>query len=186
MMRVQTVVKETLSSPGSKLDSRLSEDEMKGNPAGPGGPLMRKPTWSNAPGCSAKSAFFAYVDTTRCSGPGPRRWLPVVQRFLSAVRSAELGRFRIPRIGPFDLRGGNHGYTKFPRKSDAGPGPPQDGGPDAVAGRSHDELPCAVAAARRVVAGHRSPAGCRCPTRRGGTPAGSGSASRKGKGVITE
>src|SRR6202030_1155025 len=31
---------------------------MKGNPAVPGGLLTSKPTWSNASGCSATSAFF--------------------------------------------------------------------------------------------------------------------------------
>ena len=31
---------------------------MKGNPALPGGLLKSKPTWSNALGCSATSAFF--------------------------------------------------------------------------------------------------------------------------------
>ena len=30
---------------------------MKNNPALPGGPLKSKPTWSNAFGCSATSAF---------------------------------------------------------------------------------------------------------------------------------
>src|ERR1700732_2697973 len=36
---------------------------MKGNPAVPGGPLASKPTWLNASGCSATSAFFC----VRCS-----------------------------------------------------------------------------------------------------------------------
>ena len=31
---------------------------MQGNPAVPGGSLTSKPTWSNALGCSATSAFF--------------------------------------------------------------------------------------------------------------------------------
>ena len=34
---------------------------MKNNPAVPGGSLTSKPTWSNAFGCSATSAFFVFV-----------------------------------------------------------------------------------------------------------------------------
>ena len=38
---------------------------MKSNPAVPGGSLTSKPTWSNAFGCSATSAFFLYVGIGR-------------------------------------------------------------------------------------------------------------------------
>jgi len=36
---------------------------MKSNPAGPGGSLTSKPTWSNPPGCSATSAFFSHASS---------------------------------------------------------------------------------------------------------------------------
>ena len=99
---------------------------MKDNPAGPGGPLTGKPTWWNAPGCSQRRLFFAYVDTSRRSGPSPRRWLPIVQQFLSAVRSAELGPPRIPHIGSrtsalLTWVVENHDDAGFSRRTDAGP-----------------------------------------------------------------
>ena len=37
---------------------------MKGNPAGLGGSLTSKPTWSNTYGCSTTSAFFVLGDMT--------------------------------------------------------------------------------------------------------------------------
>ena len=43
---------------------------MKSNPALPGGLLKSKPTWSNAFGCSATSAFFVLGDKRR-SQPSP-------------------------------------------------------------------------------------------------------------------
>ena len=42
-----------------------SSDEMKCNPDLPGGSLKSKPTWSNAQGCSATSAFFVLGDKSR-------------------------------------------------------------------------------------------------------------------------
>jgi hypothetical protein len=38
---------------------------MKGNPLVPGGPLMSKPTWLNAFGCSATSFFLPWLGRLR-------------------------------------------------------------------------------------------------------------------------
>src|ERR1700687_4633345 len=47
---------------------------MKGNPAGPGGSLTSKPTWSNTFGCPTTSAFF--FGFGGAGGEDPRRKLP--------------------------------------------------------------------------------------------------------------
>jgi hypothetical protein len=46
---------------------------MKGNPAGPGGQLTSKPTWSNTQGCSIMSAFYfgGLEAVLRLTCPGP-------------------------------------------------------------------------------------------------------------------
>ena len=76
------------------------------------------------------------------------------------------------RMTPSGVRiGGIHDDSRFPRRTDAGPRPPQDGGPDAAAGGPHAELPRALAAARRVAPGHHLPGRqARAGPRRGGPP----------------
>ena len=56
---------------------------MKNNPALPGGSLKSKPTWSNAFGCSATSAFFVLGDKRRSEPRGKSLWQ---ERFLLVKR----------------------------------------------------------------------------------------------------
>ena len=49
---------------------------MKGNPAGPGGSLASKPTWSNTSGCSATPAFLFRLQLRRAvAGTRETPWL---------------------------------------------------------------------------------------------------------------
>jgi hypothetical protein len=70
---------------------------MKGNPAGPGGSLTSKPTWSNTSGCSATSAFyFACGGAGRSQAPGRHRMeksnLTKAQQIADAASAFELRR----------------------------------------------------------------------------------------------
>src|SRR5262249_17888708 len=48
----------------------LSDDSVKGNPAGPGGSLTRRPTWSNPEGVGSHRFFSAFGGTGRSQSPG--------------------------------------------------------------------------------------------------------------------
>ena len=58
---------------------------MKSNPALPGGSLTSKPTWSNAFGCSATSAFFVLVGRR---GPDERFFRRKVERHVNNPMAA--------------------------------------------------------------------------------------------------
>jgi HSP20 family molecular chaperone IbpA len=48
---------------------KLSEDQLESNPAVPRGSIESKPTWRNALGCSATSAFFVFLAKSQKEGP---------------------------------------------------------------------------------------------------------------------
>jgi uncharacterized protein YbcI len=83
----------------SRFDANTSDDDLKGNPAMPGGPLTSKPMWSSASVCPATSAFFCATNIK--NGNGQRGWTPLNQpRSNKAEQIAEVAKsFEQERTG---------------------------------------------------------------------------------------